>query len=165
MTLMRERLKREENEMEIDMLCYELEDAYFDSQTNTEEGAAFGKANVAPASASLVNHNTLFEPFDIGQSRTYHNLKTNKDGKPRLDDGAAVMEDDTYVDPKQNTQEGDGSGKAYRSPAELIMHPFVQPFVEGRTRVFLRLKPNEDGKPRLYDGAAFMKEALNSSKK
>ena len=132
-----------EKEMEIDMLRFELEDAVLDPETNTEEGAAFGKANVAPASASLVNRNTFFEPFDIGQSRTYHKLKTNKDGKPRLDDGAAVMEDDTYVDPKQNTQEGDGSGKAYRSPAELIMHPFVQPFVEGRTRVFLRLKPNE----------------------
>ena len=84
-------LRRLENEMEIDMLRFELEDAVLDPETNTEEGAAFGKATVAPASASLVNRKTFFEPFDIGQSRTYHNLKTNKDGKPRLYDGAAFM--------------------------------------------------------------------------
>ena len=77
-------LRRLEKEMEIDMLRFELEDAVLDPETNTEEGAAFGKANVAPASASLVNRNTFFEPFDIGQSRTYHNVKTNTDGKPRL---------------------------------------------------------------------------------
>ena len=70
-------LRRLEKEMEIDMLRFELEDAVLDPETNTEEGAAFGKANVAPASASLVNRNTFFEPFDKGQSHTYHKIKTN----------------------------------------------------------------------------------------
>ena len=79
-----EGLRRVEKEMEIDMLRFELEDAVLDRETNTAEGAAFGKANVAPASASLVNRNTLFEPFDKGQSHTYHKLKTNDTLEDRL---------------------------------------------------------------------------------
>ena len=99
------------------MLRFELEDAVLDPETKTEEGAAFGKANVAPAydpvspgtladnernnfkvagiqvrsddpmsveAASLVNRSPFFEPFDKGQSHTYHILKTNTDGKPRF---------------------------------------------------------------------------------
>ena len=77
-------LRRLEKEMEIDMLRFELEDAVLDRETNTAEGAAFGKANVAPASASLVNRNTFFEPFDKGQSHTYHKLKTNDTLEDRL---------------------------------------------------------------------------------
>ena len=79
-----EGLRRVEKEMEIDMLRFELEDAVLDRETNTAEGAAFGKANVAPASASLVNRNTFFEPFDKGQSHTYHKLKTNDTLEDRL---------------------------------------------------------------------------------
>jgi len=78
-----EGLRRHREEMEMDMLRFEVEDAVLDpdalldKEKKTEEGAAFGKANVAPASASLVNRNTLFEPFDKGQSHTYNKLKTN----------------------------------------------------------------------------------------
>ena len=79
-----EGLCRHREEMEMDMLRFEVEDAVLDTETKPEEGTAFGKANVAPASASLVNRNAFFEPFDIGQSRTYHNVKTNTAGKPRL---------------------------------------------------------------------------------
>ena len=77
-------LRRHREEMEIDMLRFELEDAVLDPETNTKEGAAFGKANVALASASLVNRNTFFEPFDKGQSHTYHKLKTNDTLEDRL---------------------------------------------------------------------------------
>ena len=79
-----EGLRRLEKEMEIDMLRFELEDAVLDPETNTEEGAAFGKANVAPASASLVDRPPFVEPFDKGQSHTYHKLKTNKLKTKRL---------------------------------------------------------------------------------
>ena len=77
-------LRRLEKEMEIDMIRFELEDAVLDRETNTAEGAAFGKANVAPASASLVNSNTFFEPFDKGQSHTYHKMKMNDTLEDRL---------------------------------------------------------------------------------
>ena len=62
--------------MEMDMLRFDVEDAVLDTETKPEDGAAFGKANVAPASASLVHRNTLIEPFDKGQSHTYHKAKT-----------------------------------------------------------------------------------------
>ena len=65
-----EGLRRHREEMEMDMLRFEVEDAVLDTETKTEEGA--------------VNRNTFFEPFDKGQSHTYHNLKTNTDGKPRF---------------------------------------------------------------------------------
>ena len=76
-----EGLCRHREEMEMDMLRFEVEDAVLDpdalldKEKKTEEGAAFGKANVAPASASLVHRNTLIEPFDKGQSHTYHKMK------------------------------------------------------------------------------------------
>jgi len=85
-----EGLRRHREEMEMDMLRFEVEDAVLDpdalldQEKKTEEGAAFGKANVAPASASLVNRNTFFEPFDKGQSHTYHKLKTNDTLEDRL---------------------------------------------------------------------------------
>ena len=65
-----EGLRRHREEMEMDMLRFEVEDAVLDTETKTEEGA--------------VNRNTFFEPFDKGQSHTYHILKTNTDGKPRF---------------------------------------------------------------------------------
>ena len=85
-----EGLRRHREEMEMDMLRFEVDDAVLDpdalldQEKKTEEGAAFGKANVAPASASLVNRNTFFEPFDKGQSHTYHKLKTNDTLEDRL---------------------------------------------------------------------------------
>jgi len=85
-----EGLRRHREEMEMDMLRFEVEDAVLDpdalldQEKKTEEGAAFGKANVAPASASLVNRNTFFEPFDKGQSHTYHKMKMNDTLEDRL---------------------------------------------------------------------------------
>ena len=85
-----EGLRRHREEMEMDMLRFEVEDAVLDpdalldKEKKTEEGAAFGKANVAPASASLVDRPPFFEPFDKGQSHTYHKLKTNKLKTKRL---------------------------------------------------------------------------------
>ena len=79
-----EGLCRHREEMEMDMLRFEVEDAVLDPDPKTEEGAAFGKANVAPASASLVDRPPFFEPFDKGQSHTYHKLKTNKLKTKRL---------------------------------------------------------------------------------
>ena len=85
-----EGLCRHREEMEMDMLRFEVEDAVLDpdalldKEKKTEEGAAFGKANVAPASASLVDRPPFVEPFDKGQSHTYHKLKTNKLKTKRL---------------------------------------------------------------------------------
>ena len=91
-----EGLRRHREEMEIDMLRFEVEDAVLDpwrfevedavldTETKPEDGAAFGKANVAPASASLVHRNTLIEPFDKGQSHTYHKMKMNDTLEDRL---------------------------------------------------------------------------------
>ena len=79
-----EGLCRHREEMEMDMLRFEVEDAVLDPETKTEEGAAFGKANVAPASASLVDRPPFVEPFDKGQSHTYHKLKTNDTLEDRL---------------------------------------------------------------------------------
>ena len=70
-----EGLCRHREEMEMDMLRFDVEDAVLDTETKPEDGAACGKANVAPASASLVHRNTLIEPFDKGQSHTYHKMK------------------------------------------------------------------------------------------
>ena len=70
-----EGLCRHREEMEMDMLRFEVEDAVLDpdalldQEKKPKEGAAFGKANVAPASASLVDRPPFVEPFDKGQSR------------------------------------------------------------------------------------------------